>query len=211
MDQTLHNPEVYDFRKYDRIWQRVAPTLEPYPGEKERSTVIRTPDRQREDGAMMQSVSRQEGQLPGAEMNPCCMGSAAADSLGVLTGFIEEELEERRQLLALAQRAPSWARQKLRDMAWEEEGHARRLMAVYYLITGECYQPHINCERIRVERWCPALRERYHDQACSGLNYARAADETTDFCLQRLLAELSAEEYRHADQLLKILEKALGR
>jgi len=211
MDQTLHSPEVYDFRKYDRIWQRVAPTLEPYPEEEERSAAIRTPDRQREDGAMMQPVMRQEGQLPGAEINPCCMGSAAADLLEVLTGFVEEELEERRQLLALSQRAPSWARQKLRDMACEEESHARRLMAVYYLITGECYQPRIHCERIRVERWCAALRERYHDQACSGLNYGRAADETTDLCLQRLLAELSADEYRHADQLLRILEKALGR
>ena len=32
MDQTVHNAEVYDFRQYDRIWQRVAPNLEPYPG-----------------------------------------------------------------------------------------------------------------------------------------------------------------------------------
>jgi rubrerythrin len=139
------------------------------------------------------------------------MGSAAAEQLEVLTGFIEEELEERRQLLALAQRAPTWARQKLRDMAWEEDSHARRLMAVYYLITGECYRPRVSCERICVERWCPALRERYHVQACSGLNYARAADETTDLCLQRLWMELSAEEYHHADRLLRILEKGLGR
>ena len=29
---TLHTSEVYDFRQYDRIWQRVAPNLEPYPG-----------------------------------------------------------------------------------------------------------------------------------------------------------------------------------
>ena len=32
MDQCLHNQEIYDFRQYDRIWQRVAPNLEPYPG-----------------------------------------------------------------------------------------------------------------------------------------------------------------------------------
>ena len=29
MNETLHTPENYDFRRYDRIWQRVAPTLEP--------------------------------------------------------------------------------------------------------------------------------------------------------------------------------------
>ena len=31
MEQTIHTPEAYDFRKYDQIWQRVAPELEPYP------------------------------------------------------------------------------------------------------------------------------------------------------------------------------------
>ena len=209
MEQTLHNPEVYDFRKYDRIWQRVAPTLEPYPSGNGES-IMPSVDHQSEN-RMMQPAVRKEEMLPGAEMNPCCMGSAAAEQLEVLTGFIEAELEERRQLLALSQRAPSWARQKLRDMAWEEECHARKLMAAHYLITGECYQPRVNCGRILAERWCPSLRERYHDQSCSGLNYARAADETTDLCLQRLLMEMSAEEYRHADELLRLLERSLGR
>ena len=31
MEQTLHSPQVYDFRQHDRIWQRVAPQLEPFP------------------------------------------------------------------------------------------------------------------------------------------------------------------------------------
>ena len=31
MERHSHSPEVYDYRQYDRIWQRVAPTLEPYP------------------------------------------------------------------------------------------------------------------------------------------------------------------------------------
>jgi len=32
MEHTTQTPEVYDFRQYDRIWQRVAQNLEPYPG-----------------------------------------------------------------------------------------------------------------------------------------------------------------------------------
>ena len=32
MEHMPQTPEVYDFRQYDRIWQRVAPNLEPYPG-----------------------------------------------------------------------------------------------------------------------------------------------------------------------------------
>ncbi len=29
MEHKPQTPEVYDFRQYDRIWQRVAPNLEP--------------------------------------------------------------------------------------------------------------------------------------------------------------------------------------
>lgn len=31
MDQQLHQSAAYDYRPYDRLWQRVAPGLEPYP------------------------------------------------------------------------------------------------------------------------------------------------------------------------------------
>ena len=198
MEQSLHSPEVYDFRQYDRIWQRVAPTLEPYPG--------------MADGKMgEEQLARQESSLPGAERDPCCMGSAAMEMLGVLTGFIEEELEDRRYYMALAQKAPAWAQQRLRSIAADEEGHARRLLAVYYLITGECFRPRVSCDRICVGGWCASLRERYHAEACGGLNYARAAEGTVDPCLRKLLEALSADEYRHASCLLQMLERSLRR
>ena len=123
--------------------------------------------------------------------------------------FIEEELANQRQMQALSRQCPTWARQQLRELAATDGAHARRLMAVYYLITGECYRPNVSCGRICVGRWCAALRERYHAAACEGLNYARAAEETTDPCLRRLLEELSGEEYRQADVLLAMLERSL--
>jgi rubrerythrin len=135
------------------------------------------------------------------------MGSAAAEMLAVLTGFIEEELADQRYYQALACRAPSWARQRLRDIGAEEGAHAQRLMAIHYLITGECYHPDPRCDRIYIGSWCAALRQRYHEEACGGLNYERAAEGTTDPCLSRLLSDLSADEYRHADTILRILEK----
>ena len=223
MDQNVHRPEIYDYRQYDRVWQRVAPNLEPYPGMRQspdsknssaeaapaaapaNSTTMMAPVSQQTSAAQ----TAQEGQLPGAAQNPCCMGSAAAEMLEVLTGFVEEELGDRRYYLALARQAPLWARQRLRDIAADEGGHARRLMAVHYLITGECYRPAVSCEHIYIGRWCPALRERYHAEACNGLNYARAAEGTTDPCLAELLNELSADEYRHAAELMEMLERAL--
>ena len=54
-----------------------------------------------------------------------------------------------------------------------------------------------------------ALRERYHVEACNGMNYLRAGEETTDPCLGRLLKELGEESYRQADQLMALLERAL--
>ena len=100
MERNLHEPEIYDFRQHDRLWQRVGPGLEPYP------------ETRREE-----LPPAQESQLPGAEPNPCCMGSEARELLAVLEGYIEEELEDRRRYLALSRQAPSWARQTLRDMA----------------------------------------------------------------------------------------------
>lgn len=192
MDQQVHTPEAYDYRQYDRVWQRVAPTLEPYP-----------------TMGQSETMASGENQLPGAVQDPCCLGSAAAEMLNVLTGFAEEELADRRQILALSRQAPPWARQRLRQIAEEECAHAQKLMAVYYLITGECYRPTVSYERITAGRWCPALRELYHASACSGLNYARAAEGTTDPCLRELLNELSADEYRHANVFLSMLERTL--
>ena len=57
--------------------------------------------------------------------------------------------------------------------------------------------------------WCETLRARYHDAACNGLNYIRAAEGTTDPCLRRLLEEFSDDEYRQADALLTMLERSL--
>ena len=111
--------------------------------------------------------------------------------------------------MALSRQAPAWARQRLRDIAADEGAHARRLMAAHYLITGTCYRPAIARGGATIGRWCPALRERYHMEACSGLNYARAADGTTDPCLAKLLNELSADEYRHAEELMSMLERAI--
>ena len=213
MEQKQSNPEVYDFRQHDRIWQRVAPGLEPYPAVRTgmeapaESAVAVTAVRAGEQGGTLRL--REESRLPGAIPDPGCMGSGAADLLDVLAGFIEEELEDQRAYQAMLRQTPSWARQQIRELAAEEGNHARRLMAVYYLITGECYHPVIPTNRVCMDRWCAALRDRYHEAACNGLNYARTADETTDLCLSRLLQELSGEEYRHADLVLGLLQRSL--
>ena len=208
MEKDLHSPGACEQRRYDRVWQRVAPILEPYPGYQPMPALADLPG---QSAPAAPPASVPEAQLPGAEQNPCCMGTEAAEMLEVLTGFVEGELADQRYYQTLVRQAPPWARQQLRDIAADEGGHAQRLMAVYFLITGECYRPTIHCDRIYLPGWCAALRERYHEEACGGLNSVRAAEGTTDPCLARLLNELSADEYRHADTMLRMLERSLRR
>lgn len=232
MEHMTQTPEVYDFRQYDRIWQRVAPNLEPYPGmavSAQQTTSIQQTASARSETANLPtapapaapaapvpaapetpavSVPAISG-LPGAERDPCCMGTEAAKMLEVISGYIEAALSDRRELLALARQAPSWARRDLRDMAAELQDQARRLMAAHYLITGQCYRPSVGRSRIYVGRWCPALRERYHAAACSGFNYARSAEDAMDPCLTKLFEEQSRQSYAHAETLMGLLQRSL--
>ena len=210
MEQNLHTPEIYDFRQHDRLWQRVNPALEPYP-ETAAETLPARGGQITQPANSGSLTAAQESQLSGAEPNPCCMGSEAAELLEVLEGYIEEELEDQRRYLALARQAPVWARQTLREIAEDEGAHARRLLSARYLITGQCYRPNMVQGQLCMGDWCGALRQCYHEEACGGFNYARTADSTSDVCLARLLNELIGDEYRHAERVMSLLERSLTR
>lgn len=193
---------AYDYRRCARVWQRVDPTLDPYPDVRAAAAMAAdTPS----DG-LSAAERNAELTLPGAQADPCCMGTAALESLEVLQGFIREELADRRTYLFLARRAPTAeARQVFRAIASDEGRHARRLLAAVYLITGERYCPAICYPPLRCDGYCAALRERYHEEICGGFNYRRASQETLDPCLQQLLLAFSQDEYRHANAMLCLL------
>ena len=193
---------AYDYRRCARVWQRVDPPLNPSPDV--RATAAMAADT---PGDGLSAAERNaELTLPGAQADPCCMGTAALESLEVLQGFIREELADRRTYLFLARRAPTAeARQVFRAIASDEGRHARRLLAAVYLITGERYCPAICYPPLRCDGYCAALRERYHEEVCGGFNYRRASQETLDPCLQQLLLAFSQDEYRHANAMLCLL------
>lgn len=193
---------AYDYRRCARVWQRVDPTLDPYPDVRAAAAMAAdTPS----DG-LSAAERNAELSLPGAQADPCCMGTAALESLEVLQDFIREELADRRTYLFLARRAPTAeARQVFRAIASDEGRHARRLLAAVYLITGERYCPAICYPPLRCDGYCAALRERYHEEVCGGFNYRRASQETLDPCLQQLLLAFSQDEYRHANAMLCLL------
>jgi len=188
--------EGYPLEEYDRIWQRVAPELEPYP------QLRRGAAEQRETGGAFA--------LPGAQADPCCMGSLARESIDVLRGFMEEENESRLFYLhALSCVRNERTAQLLRRLAETEGEHLRQLQAAYYLITGEriamgtrsSVQPCLSCRAL--------LRAAYHHESCAAFNYLRAADGAEDPCLQQLLRRIGEEEQQHARMLLEHLAKTM--
>ena len=122
-----------DYERCRAIWQRVAPEQEPYPA----------------DAAANKAASNiSELSLPGAEADPCCMGSDAALSIEVLKGFLRDELGDAQVYACLAARVPRREMSRaLRAMAEDEKRHARDLTAAIYLIDGKPYCPRVCVEQ----------------------------------------------------------------
>ncbi len=179
---------LYNYEECARVWQRVSPQLNPYP----------------------QVRLEGEGQLPGAQEDPCCMGTEALESVEVLRGFVREELCAQQRFARLASQCRDASlRQCFAGFSRLAARRAKRLLSALYLITGEEYCPELSCERMHWEGRREMLRALYHDAACGGFNYERAAQETTDGCLASLLGSFSQEEYRRAEQILDLLAKSL--
>lgn len=211
----MENPTAYDYRMYDNVWKRVSPELDPYgdicaaQAEEQRPSNMSPPVTTLSAPAPNPPADS-ETSLPGAALDPCCMGSEAAESINVLEGFIEEELAQRRCYLGLSHRVcHAGAARLLRAMAAEKMTAAQSLKTAYYLITGTCYENTISIDHMRWNSLADALRTAYHQEACNGFNYQRAADEIIDTCLQKILTRLSREAFHRADAILELLSHIL--
>lgn len=200
---------AYDYRIYDQVWQRVTPGVDPYAEDAAAPSQAASPA----PAAQVQTVqaaARQESggaaTLPGAEPDPCCMGTNAQDSVDVLEGFIQEELAASRCCQSLSCNVRNQAAAMLfRRFASEKQAAAREMCGAYYLITGTRYAPSITVEHMHWGSLAEALRSCYHQEACSGLNYARAAEEALDLCLTKLFDQLSKQAYQRAEDVMSLL------
>ena len=183
---------AYDVARCREVWKRVCPSEDPYP------------DADGGDAAQDKELS-----LPGAQADPCCMGTDAVLTVEVLQGFLREELGDAQVYAYLASHLPREMSRTLRMMSEDERRHARDLAAAIYLITGKAYCPRVCVEQPDICDVCALLRQLYHAEACGGYNYARAGEETLDLCLGKLFAAMSADEYRHADLLMQMLGRRM--
>ena len=214
---------AYDYRVYDQVWRRVAPGMDPFSADPSAAGMTEAAQAVSSAPAVDPAVpaasaasasaapaprqeSGGEAALPGAEDNPCCMGTQARDSLGVLEGFLQEELAEAGCCQSLACRVRNRQAARLfQQSAAEKRAAAKELCAAYFLITGNPHTSTVTVEHLHWENLSQALRACYHQEVCNGLNYQRAADETLDLCLQKLFARLSEQSYRRAERVMDLL------
>ena len=138
------------------------------------------------------------------------MSAAGEKEIETLRTFLRDELADAQTYRALARQAPTpEGRRLMQRLASDETAHAKALQTAHFLLTGGTYPVTVVLPPQPKLLWRDRLRERYHEETRGGAAYERAAERTRDVCLRRLLERLSADEYRHAEMLEKLLEKTL--
>lgn len=204
MDDLTALPTEADYRRYDRIWQRVSPELTPYPEA-----------RAAQGGAAMERRPAKPSSPPSlpdrpSPPSPPARPDAAPETTDLIRGFVREELAEAQTYRYLAGQSPTAeGRRLMQRLAADETAHVKTLQAAYFLLTGETYRVTVVLPPQPRLPWQDRLREQYHASSRSGAAYERAAEETRDKGLRQMFERLSKDEYRHAEQLRGLIEKTL--
>jgi len=107
---------------------------------------------------------------------------------------------------ALACRVRGQVKQKLMVLAGQERQHAKKLAAIYYVMTGKkpCPdRPKCSCIACTNEE----LRERYIEETAGAEKYCCLAEKAGSF--GDLFRELASDETRHAQTILNLLHQCL--
>ncbi|MBR4869463.1 MAG: hypothetical protein IKU12_01645 [Oscillospiraceae bacterium] len=120
---------------------------------------------------------------------------------------IAHELKDRAEYLLLARRGGAGSKEFFR-MAAEEENHARRLKAMWYLTGGQWVSdcPAVPCRL--PQKKAEALRQRYSEECRSAEEYFAMA-EAAGGCGGEMLRAMGRDEQRHAETVLRILERLM--
>ena len=105
-----------------------------------------------------------------------------------------------------ARNAPREVRRTLERLEQGELAALRGLLASYYLLTGQWYQP--SCPAV-TEGLPGALRALYRAEAQLAAGCTGAAEQLEDGCLGRRLAALGREAEERAKQTETVVENAL--
>lgn len=113
--------------------------------------------------------------------------------------YIEDELRDRYCYMALSRKGRTKAEIRcLASIGAAEAAHAKKLEAVYFLMTGK--NPCVSAPELpRICRFADTLRQRYFEEKKAHQEYLGAAQRTEDEKVKELLECLAAEEADHAN------------
>ena len=189
--------EMPDDRRADAVWQRVSPHLDPYPDVRQQ-TQEESP--RRKDPPFVRPAPPEPPRRPTKEIT----------ETEAVAGAITRELEERRTYQTIARRVPQPMRRAVEQLAADAGRGARRLMAVYFALTGKRFRPDPVRPRSSAENWLTELRRVYRQCLSAAEQYARWAEGTDDPVLSDALRELAGEKRRQARALMGIWESSLS-
>ena len=167
-----------DYQRWDRVWQRVAPELDPYP--EERAAAAEMEDK----AAAPTEVGRVQ-----------------------LGTFLEEARRLERRYGHLARVGPAGARRSMEKLAARNRAWAGHLAALYFVAAGEEYRPRAAAEEPECLPWREILRrcvQEAEEGRCRALAAARSAGEG---CLGEAFTALGAEWKEQEMALMRLLEK----
>ena len=170
-----------DYRKYDRIWQRVAPELDPYPQARQAA-----------------EAEKRETRSAGPEQKS-----------DVLKDILTEERILYRMYLRCCRRTGDlYARRVMQKLAQEALHRARRMMSAYYILTGSC-PPQPPAGREEKFTWCEWLRRLYQREMQGAERCRTAAGRERELLLRECYEDLMREKEERAAALLSLLERSM--
>ena len=115
--------------------------------------------------------------------------------------YIEDELRDRYCYMALSRKGRTKTEMRcLASIGAAEAGHAKKLEAVYFLMTGK--RPYVSAPELpRISRFTDTLRQRYYEEKKAHREYLDAARRTEDEKVKELFECIAAEEAAHADAI----------
>ena len=170
-----------DYRKYDRIWQRVAPELDPYPQARRAAEAEKrenTPARQGQKDNALKDILTQERILYRIYLRCCrCTGDL-------------------------------FARRVMQKLAQEALHRARQMMSAYYILTGSC-PPKPPAGEEEKPAWCECLRQLYQREMQGAERCRTAAGQEKESHLRECYEDLAREKGERAAELLSLLERSM--
>ena len=166
----------YDTAAAAAVWRRVGPTIPAYD-----ETSVPCP------AGVRCGLPRQPGEAALRQLIDCAAGA-------------------RQCCRRCARNAPREVRRTLERLEQGELAALRGLLASYYLLTGQWYQP--SCPAV-TEGLPGALRALYRAEAQLAAGCTGAAEQLEDGCLRQLLAAEGQRAADRAKKLAVLLENAL--